>query len=54
METDRGAEELRQALLDEIWAGAASGLGAMFLDEEEIRRAGPEKLEQIAWRYGMK
>lgn len=35
------AEALRQALLDEVWAGAASGLGAMLLDEEKIRRAGP-------------
>ena len=39
--TDReNVEELRQLLLDEIWAGAASGLGAVLLDEQEIRKSG--------------
>ena len=53
--TDReNVEELRQLLLDEIWAGAASGLGAVLLDEQEIRRAGPEELETIAQRYGLR
>ena len=32
-------EALRRELLDEVYAGAFSGLGAMILDAEEIRRA---------------
>ena len=46
-------EELRQTLLEKAYAGAFSGLEAMFLDEDEIRRAGPEELEQLARRYGL-
>ena len=46
--------QLRQQLLDEIYAGAFSGLGAMLLDEEEIRQAGPEELEALARRYGFR
>ena len=46
--------QLRQQLLDEIYAGAFSGLGAMLLDEEEIRRADPEELEELARRYGLR
>ena len=53
MEFQQDKEELRQKLLDEIYAGAASGLGAMLLDEDEIRRAGSEELEEIARRYGV-
>lgn len=45
-------ESLRKQLLDEAYAGAFSGLGAMLLDEEEIRNADPEELEEIARRYG--
>ena len=48
------AEALRQQLLDEVYAGAFSGLGAMLLDEEEIRQAGPEELEALARRYGFR
>lgn len=51
---ERDTEQLRQALLDDVWAGTASGLGAMYLDEEKIRRAGPEELEQLARQYGIK
>lgn len=54
MDFEQSAESLRKALLEEIYAGAASGLGAMLLDEEEVRRAGPEELEQIARQYGIK
>lgn len=54
MDSNMSAEALRQALLDEVWAGAASGLGAMLLDEEKIRRAGPEELEQMARQCGVK
>lgn len=46
-------EQLRQRLLDEIYAGAVCGFGAMLLDEEEIRSADSEELEQIACRYGI-
>lgn len=52
MDTDLNTETLRSALLDEVWAGAASGLGAMLLEEERIRQAGPEELEQIARQSG--
>jgi hypothetical protein len=46
-------EKFRQYLLDEICAGAFSGLGAMILDADEVRRASPEQLVEIAQRYGM-
>ena len=45
-------EALRRELLDEVYAGAFSGLGAMLLDVDEIRNADPEELEEIARRYG--
>ena len=54
MEEQREAEALRRRLLEEVYAGAAAGLGAMLLDEREIRAAGPEELEDIARRYGMR
>lgn len=47
-------QALRQRLLDQGYAGACSGLGAMLLDEEEIRQAGPEELEALARRYGFR
>ncbi len=46
------AEGLRRELLNEVYAGAFSGFGAMLLDEDEIRCADPEELEEIARRYG--
>ena len=46
-------EELRQELLDEIYAGAfAGGIPAMLLDEDDIRCASPSELQEIARRYG--
>ena len=45
-------ETLRQQLLNEVYAGAFSGLGAMPLDADEIRRADADELEKIARRYG--
>lgn len=47
-------EALRQDLLDEVYTGAFSGLGAMLLDVDEIRNADASELEEIAWRYGKK
>ena len=47
-------EDLRQRLLDDVWAGAAAGMPAMLLDEDAIRRAGEEELDDLARRYGMK
>lgn len=46
------AETLRQELLDEAYAGAVSGLGAMILDADEMRNADADELEEIARRYG--
>ncbi len=48
------AERLREKLLNEIYAGATCGLGAMLLDEDRIRNADEEELEELARRYGMK
>ena len=45
-------EDLRQELLSNVYAGAFSGLGAMLLDEDRIRKADSEELEQIARQYG--
>ncbi len=47
-------EALRWELMDEAYAGAFSGLGAMLLDAEEIRNADAQELEEIAQRYGKK
>lgn len=47
-DSDVDVEELRQKLLDEVWAGATSGLPAMILDEDEIRNASAEELRDIA------
>ena len=41
-------EELRELLLAEVYAGAFSGLDAMLLDEDRIRNAGAEELEELA------
>lgn len=49
---ERDTETLRRELLDEAYAGAFSGLGAMLLDAEDIRRADRDELEEIARRYG--
>ncbi len=47
-------ERLREDLLQEIYAGAASGLGARLLDEDRIRHADKEELEEIAKQEGKK
>ena len=48
-------EDLREELLDEIYAGAfAGGMPAMLLDEDRIRKADEEELNEIAKEYGLK
>ena len=47
-------EDLKRKLLDELYAGAFAGMSAMILDENRIRNADREELEQIAREYGMK
>ena len=54
MNDSKNTEELRQELLDEVYAGAWSGLPAMLLDEDDSRRADGDELEQIARRYGLR
>ena len=53
MDSSLYTEALRDKLLNELYAGAASGLGAMLLDEDAVRRASPEELAQLASRYGI-
>lgn len=47
-------EELRRRLLEEIYAGAMAGMGAMLLDEARIRQANEEELREIASQYGIR
>ena len=48
-------DDLRQELLDVVYAGAFSGgMPAMLLEEDEIRKADDEELEAIARRHGLK
>ncbi len=51
-ENTRDTEELRKKLLADVYAGAATGLGAMLLDESRIKNADKEELKQIAKEYG--
>ena len=45
---------LRQAILDEIYAGAViGGFPAMLVDEDAVRCASPEELKEAARRYGL-
>ena len=48
-------DDLRQKLLDDVYAGAFSGgMPAMLLEEDKIRNADDEELEDIARRHGLK
>ena len=48
-------EELRKALLEEIYAGAfAGGFPSMLTEEDEIRSADPAELEEIARKHGLR
>ena len=49
---DSDIEALRRELLNEVYAGGFSGLGAMLLDADEIQNADADELEEIARRYG--
>lgn len=49
---DNDTEALRRELLDEAYAGALSGLGAMLLDVDEIQKADADELKEVARRYG--
>lgn len=48
------SNDLRQKLLDDVYAGAFAGMPAMLLEEDEIRKADDEELEEIARRHGLK
>lgn len=45
-------EELRAALLDDLYAAAFSGMPAVLSEEEEIRSADDAKLRRMASYYG--
>ena len=47
--------DLRQKLLDDVYAGAFSGgMPTMLLEEDEIRKADDKEPEEIARRHGLK
>ena len=50
----QNSEDLRRKLLDDVYAGAFAGMPAMLLEEDEIRNADDEELEEIARRHGLK
>ena len=53
MDLEQDTKQLRRRLLEEVYAGACTGLGAMLLDEDVIRQADPQELAEIARRYGL-
>ena len=46
--------EINDEVMTEVCAGAFSGLGAMILDEDRIRKADEEELKEIAAQYGIR
>ena len=54
MKNNENTEDLRQKLLDDVYAGAFAGMPAMLLEEDEIRTADDEELEKISGRHGLK
>ncbi len=46
------AENLRSTILNDIYAGAAAGMGAMLLDEGRVIGADEQELHEIAKQYG--
>ena len=53
MKNNENTEDLRQKLLDDVYAGAFAGMPAMLLEEDEIRKADDEELEEIARQHGL-
>lgn len=53
-ESEKTTEELRQRILNAVYAGAFAGLDAMILDIPDIEQASSEELLEIAQRYGIK
>lgn len=53
MDLEQDTKQLRRRLLEEVYAGACTGLGATLLDEDVIRQADPQELAEIARRYGL-
>ena len=51
-DTDYETEALRKKLLNEVYAGAFSGMPAMLSDESKIKNASREELLEIARKYG--
>ena len=48
-------DDLKQRLLDEVYAGAFCGkMPAMWMDEDRIRKADEKELEKIAKEYGIR
>ena len=54
LELKRRRLSAEKAVLDELYAGAFTGLGAMLLDEKTVLEADPEELEELARRYGLR
>ena len=50
--SSNGTETLHKQLLNAVCVEASSGLGAMILDAEEIRRVDAGELQEISRRYG--
>ena len=49
------SEDLRRALLDDVYAGAfAGGTPAMLQEEDQIRKADDQDLEKLAQQHGLK
>lgn len=46
-------ETIRQALLNEIYAGAFAGMPAMLTLEEEVKTADTERLMTLAEQFGI-
>lgn len=45
-------ENLRSTILNDIYAGAAAGMGAMLTDEGRVIAADEKELHEIAKQYG--
>jgi hypothetical protein len=50
--SDMDIEELRRKLLAEVYAISLTGMPAVILDEDRIKRADADELLEIAKRFG--